>query len=217
VIVTMTDDAGRTHYFTERPDVPSDPREIEVQVRGRKLRFVTDRGVFSYGRVDSGSRLLAEQMDLYDADDMLDWGCAWGLIGIVAKKKWPELDVVMVDINERACDLARANLRRNHVEAEVIAGDASEVLPGRRFDAVVCNPPISAGRAVVLGVMDQAARLLREDGAFWMVVATKKGAKTLRRELEARFEDVERTALRGGFRVYRASDPVSREDGEDDR
>ncbi|MFW6437679.1 MAG: class I SAM-dependent methyltransferase [Armatimonadota bacterium] len=208
----MADDADRTHYFTEQPDVPSDPSEIEAQVRGQRLSLVTDRGVFSYGKVDSGSRLLAEQMDLADARDVLDWGCAWGLIGIVAKKKWPDLHVVMVDINERACDLARRNLKRNDVEAEVIAGDAAEVLGDRQFDAVVCNPPISAGRAVVLGVMDQAARLLREAGSFWMVAATKKGAKTLRRKLEERFNDVELTAKRGGFRVYRASDPIGRED-----
>jgi 16S rRNA (guanine1207-N2)-methyltransferase len=208
----MSDEADRTHYFAERPDVPSEPREFEAQVRGHALRFVTDRGVFSHGRVDPGSRLLAEQMDLSDSEEMLDWGCAWGLIGVVAKKTWPELKVVMVDINERACELANENLRRNHVEAEVIAGDAGEVLSGRSFDAVVCNPPISAGRAAVLGVMDQAAELLREGGSFWMVAATSKGAKTLRRELEARFADVERTAMRGGFRVYRASEPIARED-----
>jgi 16S rRNA G1207 methylase RsmC len=63
--------------------------------------------------------------------------------------------------------------------------------------------------------MDQAAELLRECGNFWMVAATKKGAKTLRRKLEERFADVELTAKRGGFRVYRASEPLGREgDGQ---
>jgi len=200
-----SDNADRTHYFVERPEVASEPQIIEVEVRGRWLDFVTDRGVFSYGKVDSGSRLLAEQMDLSGASEVLDWGCAWGLIGVVAARKWPEAHVVMVDVNERACELARENLRRNQAEAEVIAGDAREVLAGRRFDAIVCNPPISAGRAVVLAVMDQAVELLNEGGSFWMVAATNKGAKTLERELKARFADVERTTMRGGFRVYRAS------------
>ncbi len=216
MIVSMTDEADGTHYFVEKPDVPSNPRVVEAEVRGHDLSFVTDRGVFSYGAIDRGSRLLAEQMDLSRCSDMLDWGCAWGLIGVVALKTWPHLDVMMVDINQRACELARENLRRNGVEAEVIAGDATEILSGRRFDAVVCNPPISAGREVVLGVMDHAARSLREGGDFWMVAATKKGAKTLRRKLEERFGDVERTAMRGGFRVYRASEPICREDEADD-
>jgi 16S rRNA (guanine1207-N2)-methyltransferase len=210
--VSMPEGDDRTHYFAEEPDVPSDPKQIEADVRGESLSFVTDRGVFSYGKVDSGSRLLAEQIDLSGAQSMLDWGCGWGLVGVVAKRKWPDVEVVMVDINQRACDLARENLRLNGVEAEVVAGDASEVLLGRTFDAVVCNPPISAGRAVVLSTMDQAARVLREGGSYWMVAATKKGAKTLRRKLEERFADVELTAKRGGFRVYRASEPIDRED-----
>ncbi|HCA46634.1 MAG TPA: 16S rRNA methyltransferase [Armatimonadetes bacterium] len=205
-------DSARTHYFVERPEVPSEPRIIQAEVRGHRLSFVTDRGVFSYGKVDAGSRLLAEQMELDDARSILDWGCAWGLIGVVAARTWPELHVVMVDINERACQLARQNLRRNRVEAEVIAGSATEVLGDRSFDAVVCNPPISAGRAAVIALFEQAAEILNPGGSFWMVAATKKGAKTLQRELEARFAQVEQVAVRGGFRVYRAADPIIRED-----
>ena len=208
----MSDSADRTHYFVEQPEVPSEPRVIEAEVRGHRLSFVTDRGVFSYGKVDAGSRLLAEQTELDGAGEVLDWGCAWGLIGVVAARTWPDLHVVMVDINERACELARQNLQRNRVEAEVIAGDAREVLGDRRFDAVVCNPPISAGRAAVIAVFEHAAELLHPGGSFWMVAATRKGAKTLQRELEARFAEVERIAMRGGFRVYRAADPIIRED-----
>lgn len=204
-------DAEHTHYFAKRPSAPSQPRIIEVEVRGHRLSFVTDRGVFSYGRVDPGSRLLAEKMNLPAEGEMLDWGCAWGLIGIVAARTWPGLKVTMVDINERACELARENLRLNGVAAEVVCGDAVEVLAGRCFDAIVCNPPISAGRKAVLAVMDHAARALRPNGEFWMVVATNKGAKTLRRELEARFAEVERVAMRGGFRVYRAATPINKE------
>ncbi len=209
-------DAGRTHYFVERPEAPSSPREIEVEVRGHRLSFVTDRGVFSHGRVDAGSRLLAEQMRLPDEGDLLDWGCAWGLLGVVAARTWPGLRIALVDVNERACDLARENARRNGVEAEVLCGDAHEVLGDRGFDAIVCNPPISAGRAAVLAVMDHAARALRPGGSFWMVAATKKGAKTLCRELEARFACVERVALHGGYRVYRAAEPIDREVEERD-
>ena len=205
------------HYFAEEPDVPSEPRTISAELRGHKLSFVTDRGVFSYGRVDSGSRLLAEKMYLPEEGSVLDWGCAWGLLGIVAAKTRPALEVVMVEVNRRACELAEKNLRANGVEAELLCGDARELLQGRNFDAIVCNPPISAGRAAVLEVMDQAAGSLRPGGSFWMVAATKKGAKTLCRELQSRFAHVEETAKRGGFRVYRASDPISEKDESDDR
>ncbi|MGD9496599.1 MAG: class I SAM-dependent methyltransferase, partial [Armatimonadota bacterium] len=187
-------DAERDHYFRERPKVRSRPREIEAEVRGHHLRLVTDRGVFSYGRVDPGSRLLAEQMKLPPEGEVLDWGCGWGLLGIVAARTWPGLHVVMVEVNERACELARENAACNDVAAEVLCGDAAQVLSGRSFDAIVTNPPISAGRAAVLGILEQAGRMLRPGGSFWMVAATNKGARTLRRELQARFAQVEQVA-----------------------
>ncbi len=213
----MTDSADRSHYFVRRPDAESRPREVEAEVRGHRLRLLTDRGVFSYAKVDPGSRLLAEQMELPAEGDLLDWGCGWGLLGIVAARTRPALHITMVDVNERACELARYNLRANGVHADVLCGDAAELLVGRSFDAVVCNPPISAGRPAVLAVMDQAARALRPAGSFWMVAATKKGAKTLRRELEARFDRVERVAMRGGFRVYRTREPIDTEVEEYDQ
>ncbi|MEA3403975.1 MAG: methyltransferase [Armatimonadota bacterium] len=204
--------AEPTHYFVQRPQVPSRPREIAAEVRGQRLSLVTDRGVFSYGKVDSGSRLLAEKMQLPETGELLDWGCAWGLIGIVAARIRPRLQVTMVDVNHRACELARENARRNRVEVEVLCGPAEEVLAGRRFDVIVVNPPISAGRAAVLAMMDWCAEALREGGSFWMVAATKKGAKTLRRELEARYASVQRAAMRGGFRVYCCKKPLAREE-----
>lgn len=212
----MTDRPEHSHYFAEEPDAPSEPVTVNAEVRGLRLSFITDRGVFSYAKVDPGSRLLAEKMRLPDEGSMLDWGCAWGLLGVVAAKLHPQLEVVMVDLNRRACELARENLRRNEAEAEVICGDAPEALAGRRFDAIVSNPPISAGRKAVVAVMDHAAAGLRPGGQFWMVAATKKGARTLQRELEARFADVERAAMRGGFRVFRAAEPIERRDEDDD-
>ncbi|MGC9319059.1 MAG: class I SAM-dependent methyltransferase [Armatimonadota bacterium] len=204
--------AEPTHYFVQRPQVPSRPWVIEAEVRGQHLTLVTDRGVFSYGKVDYGSRLLAEQMQLPEIGELLDWGCGWGLIGIVAARMRPDLRVTMVDVNQRACELARANARRNGVEVEVLCGPAEKVLDGRSFDAIVVNPPISAGRAAVLSMMDWCAGALREAGSFWMVAATRKGAKTLRRELEARYAVVERPAMRGGFRVYCCKKPLAREE-----
>ena len=183
---------------------------ITAEVRGLSLVFVTDRGVFSYRKMDAGSRLLAETMDLPEEGDVLDWGCGWGLLGIVAALTWPQARVTMVDINERASVLATANAERNAAShVEVICGDAKEVLADRRFDAVVCNPPISAGRRVVLVMMQNVADVLRPHGAFWMVAHTRKGAKRLQRDLADCFDEVEQVNMRSGYRVVRATGPLA--------
>lgn len=196
------------HYFTRRPQARSRPVEVRAEVRGLSLVLTTDRGVFSYGQVDAGSRLLAETMEVPADGDVLDWGCGWGLLGIVAALTWPQARVTMVDVNERACALAEANAGRNDAaNMQVLCGDAAQVLGDRRLDAAVCNPPISAGRGVVLGMMQSVAGHLRPPGALWLVAHTRKGARTLQRELGKLFAQVDCIRIAGGYRVFRASGP----------
>lgn len=200
---------GPQHYFTRRPQARSRPVEMRTEVHGLSLMLMTDRGVFSYGKVDAGSRLLAETMELPEDGELLDWGCGWGLLGIVAALTWPLARVTMVEVNERACDLARANAARNEAaRVAVLCGDAAQVLGDRQFDAIVCNPPISAGRAAVLAMMANVAEHLRPQGCFWMVAHTKKGAKTLQRELASHFAEVEQVRMRSGYRVFKTARPL---------
>ncbi len=202
-------DNSAEHYFTAQPDIPSEPWQIQAQVRWQKLAFTTDKGVFSREKVDRGSRMLIETAQASDRDEILDLGCGWGVVGIVAARIWPNAKVTMVDINQRACDLARANADANDVgQVEVVCGDAVEVLADRSFDAILCNPPVSAGRAVVVRLMDYAAGHLKPGGAFWMVAATRKGAKSLAKRLEERFVRVVEAKLGSGFRVYKVIEPT---------
>ena len=79
----MADDADRTHYFATRPG-PRRTREWGGRSAYR-LSFITDGRVL-LGRVDPGSRLLAEQMDLSGAEDMSTGAAGGAFIGVVAAK-----------------------------------------------------------------------------------------------------------------------------------
>ena len=195
---------NKQHYFSPQPQVASEPVQFEATVRGLTFSLVSDRGVFSHGAVDHGSRLLAETMQLPQQGQILDLGCGWGILGMVAAKLSPEAHITLIDVNERATELAADNLRRNHIgNAEVIFGDAPVILGERRFDAIVCNPPIRAGRQQVLRLIEDAAGRLTEGGSLWLVVRTDKGAKALARDISGGFADIEAVAIKGGFRVFR--------------
>jgi 16S rRNA (guanine1207-N2)-methyltransferase len=182
--------------------VPSDPVLVEETVAGLRLRLWTDHGVFSRGHIDTGTRALIGAMVINAQERVLDWGAGYGVIGIAAALLEPECHVTMVEVNRRAVELAQLNIRENGVaNAEVIEGDAPGVLGELRFDRILCNAPVSRGRALVEAIIDDAAERLNPGGEFWAVIHTKKGARRYLQYMEQRFDTAWTETITGGYRV----------------
>lgn len=194
-----------SHYFDERPPVASRPRKIRARLRGREWTFVTDRGVFGRDAVDAGTRLLIETMRIAPTDHVLDVGCGYGPIGLVAATLASAGRAVLVDVNARAVHLASQNAALNSVpNVEILLGDGGTPVAGRTFDVAVTNPPIRAGRATLMRVVREVWDILRPGGRLVFVVRTAQGAKTLAREVAAIFGTVTELAQESGYRVYEA-------------
>jgi 16S rRNA G1207 methylase RsmC len=141
-------------------------------------------------------------MVLPDGGRVLDVGCGYGVVGVVVGRLAPGLEVWMTDVNERAVSLARLNIDRNGVEAEVRQGDLYGPVRGMRFGAVLSNPPISAGlRRVVGALVNGAVDHLEAKGSLQVVVQSNKGGRTLASMMEDAFGEVEVLARGGGYRV----------------
>lgn len=131
-----------SHYYSEEPSTPLKTKTIEVCVRGHCFKFITASGVFSFGRLDRGTELLIESMVLQPGWRVLDLGCGYGPIGIVASRFVDY--VVMTDVNRRAVSIAKKNLKINGVRnAEVRwGGSLYEPVAGEKFDSIITNPPL---------------------------------------------------------------------------
>src|SRR5256712_12255050 len=170
------------HYCSPRPQVGSRPKQIRVRLRGREWTFLSDRGVFARSGVDGGTRLLVETMRIASADHVLDIGCGYGPVGLVAAWLAPDGQAVLVDVNERAVMLATQNARLNGlVNVEVLQGDGCGPVAGRFFDAAVTNPPIRAGKATLRRLVREIWQQLRPGGRFYFVARTAQGARALAR------------------------------------
>jgi len=193
------------HYFSTRPQAVSRPKEVRAHLRGKTWTFLTDRGVFGHKGVDAGTRLLIDTMVVRPTDEVLDLGCGYGPVGIVAATLAPQGRVVMIDINERAVALALENARRAGVaNVEVLQGDGLGALSGPEFDVIAMNPPIRAGREVLRRLFRDAHDHLRDQGRFYFVARTAQGAKTLAKEVDEIIGNVQEQAKDGGYRVYLA-------------
>lgn len=205
-----TPETPTEHYFTEQPQARSAPHQVKMRVRGLVLTLWTDRGVFSHEKLDRGTKILAQTLELPPNAQVLDWGAGYGILGFVAALTCPTCHVTLVEINERAAALAernRAELKLDNVE--VITGAAPEALGDSQFDVIISNPPFAAGRPAVEALIDDASRRLRPGGEIWLVIPTNKGAKTFQRFLAGKFAETDTRAITGGYRILWARQPAS--------
>ena len=191
-------------YYTREPGSESRPAECQFTYRGRELFFTTDAGVFSRGELDTGTRLLLEALPETMGGEILDLGCGWGPIGIGVKAVWQETRVTMADVNLRALERCRENVKRNRVEAEVLESDGFAALTDRRFDAVITNPPIRAGKQVIYRMFADAKDHLKPDGRLYLVIRKQQGAESCVRYLKTLYGSVEKLDRSGGFWVLEA-------------
>jgi 16S rRNA (guanine1207-N2)-methyltransferase len=190
------------HYYTENPNSAHDERRIALRALGNDLTFVTDAGVFSRDGLDRGTEVLLEALPPLEGR-VLDLGCGWGAVGVALGKRYPALDIVMTDINSRAVELARRNLAENGVTAAVLQGDGFDAVEGR-FDAIVTNPPIRAGKAVIYGLFARARDYLEPDGALYVVIRKQQGAPSALKYLKEIYSRAETVDRASGFHVLRA-------------
>ncbi|NOV00516.1 class I SAM-dependent methyltransferase [Paenibacillus planticolens] len=194
------------HYYTQRPTVKRDVNEAQEELRGKKYTFLTDAGVFSKKGVDYGSKHLIETMQLKEDAKVLDVGCGYGPIGLTAASMCPKGHVTMVDINERAVELSAENARRNGIaNVSILQSDLLEQVKEQRFDVVLTNPPIRAGKEVVHRIFTDAYDCLVEGGSIWVVIQKKQGAPSAMKKLESLYREVVEVSKDKGYKILKAT------------
>ena len=174
-----------SQYFENDDNVRSDIRTVTCWCGAKQLDFLTDHGVFSYNQIDDASMKLVRSLPSLTGK-VLDLGCGFGFIGIYVKTKYPGIEIILSDVNERAVELARKNCEKNGAAAEVLLSDGFGNLEGE-FDTIILNPPIHAGKPVCLGLIRDSVSHLSEDGTLYLVIRKKHGALSYVSELEKDF------------------------------
>ncbi|MGG1615947.1 class I SAM-dependent methyltransferase [Paenibacillus sp. NRS-1782] len=193
------------HYYSKRPETAHERRSLETVLRGRTYHFASDSGVFSKQGIDYGSRVLIEAIQLPAQASVLDVGCGYGPIGLTAATLVPNGHVTMVDINERAVQLAIENAERNGITNVTIKqSDLFEQVKADRFDVILTNPPIRAGKETVHTIFELAYEHLNEGGALWVVIQKKQGAPSASAKMESLFGRVEEVTKDKGYRILKA-------------
>ena len=190
------------HYYTDNKDLVSDRKQFTSYFDNEVFRFTTDKGVFSKENVDYGSYILIKS--IYQRDlgkTVLDLGSGYGPIGIILKRFQPQIAVEMVDVNSRAVELCKLNALDNHMDIKVhLCEDILKL--DHKFDTVVFNPPIRAGKKVIYELYEKAKMMLNEPGHLYIVIRKAQGAASSKSKLETLFNRVEMIERDSGYLVF---------------
>ncbi len=193
----------KEHYYIEKPECEYREHRIKASIKGFDLTLRSASGVFSATEIDKGSRLLAESADLPKKGRILDFGCGYGVVGIVAALASPNSEVVLSDVNERAVELASHNIVLNKAfNAEAVHSDLFSKIEGK-FDAILLNPPQTAGKVVCVEMIKQSLEHLKKGGSLQIVVRRNKGGRYLFALMDELFSKTKAVAKKSGYWVYK--------------
>ena len=192
-----------SQYFHDSPEVASDPVDIDVSLPDLAFRLRTDRGVFSRGALDTGTRLLLAEAPTPPATGtFLDLGCGAGPIAVALALRSPGAVVWAVDVNERARELTALNAVRAGADNVVVA-EPHDVQSETRFDLIWSNPPIRIGKEALHELLVRWLSRLAPSGSALLVVQKHLGSDSLATWLEQQSWSVERLISRAGYRLLR--------------
>ncbi|MDD9138097.1 class I SAM-dependent methyltransferase [Fructobacillus sp. CRL 2054] len=205
----MAEKVSGQQYFTADPTAEHDYQNFDFELLGHNLHFKTDAGVFSKKTIDFGTRVMldAAAEENFVPGKVLDLGCGYGPVGNAVAKAW-DREVDMVDVNDRALDLAKVNCQKNGVDnlTHVFQSSIYDNVQDQ-YAAILVNPPIRAGKPVVTAMLQGAAKHLVPGGAIVAVLQKKQGAPSAQKNLEAVFEDVSIIGKKKGYFVLMAKNP----------
>jgi 16S rRNA (guanine1207-N2)-methyltransferase len=174
--------------------------------------------IFASNKLDEGTRLLLDALEVHDTDEALDIGCGAGLIGLHIARLVSRGSVTMTDVSLAAVDATRQAIMdsglTNIPNIRVLPGDGAQPVLAQRFDLVVTNPPFHQGgiQTTTIGerFIREAAHVLRVQGRFYLVAN-----RFLKYEpvLHACFQHVEEVGGDTRYKVLQATQPLGSKTG----
>ena len=96
---------GMSQYFDNDKSIKSERRLISFNFNDKEFSLYSDNGVFSKDRFNYGTRVLLNSIDINKLrGNVLDLGCGIGVVSIILGTCNKNINIDMVDVNERAIE-----------------------------------------------------------------------------------------------------------------
>ena len=201
----MSEPSGATEdqYFAADPGVTSSPQTLVLSLPDARFELLSDRGVFSHDRIDTGTRLLLLDAPPPPQGDvqLVDLGCGYGPIALTLARRSPDATVWAVDVNERALALCAGNARQAGFGDRIRTCTPDQVPTDLRVDGIWSNPPIRIGKPALHTLLADWLGRMAPDAHAVLVVQKHLGADSLARWLDEQGFHTTRLVSRSSYRL----------------
>lgn len=143
---------------------------ISAEIQNINLQFETDASNFSPTAIDQGTLAMLSVINFNQSDKVLDLGCGYGVVGILASKLIGQRNIVMSDVSESAVKYAKINAKLNKVsDIEIRLSNGYENIPENDFTLILSNPPYHTDFSVPKHFIEVGFRKLVLGGKLIMV------------------------------------------------
>ncbi|MBU3189062.1 methyltransferase [Clostridium bowmanii] len=147
---------------------------LDVNIKEIDMKFNTSNEVFSPQNVDKGTLAMLSTVEFKADDKVLDLGCGYGIVGILAAKIVGATNVVMTDIDVAAVKLASENITLNDVEGvKLYQSDGFKNMDDKEFNLILSNPPYHVDFSVPKEFIEKGFNRLEVGGKMFMVTKRK--------------------------------------------
>jgi 16S rRNA G1207 methylase RsmC len=191
------------HYFSQEPKSDYQPKQIELDVAGEVFKVNTASGTFSPLRLDVGTSVLIDNLELAPKDgNILDLGCGWGPIALNLAKHSPSAMVWALDVNGRSLELTAENAKI--VGLENIKTATPDSVPKEiMFSGIWSNPPIRVGKKQLHELLLTWLPRLEKNASAYLVVQKNLGSDSLQKWLTETLVDGYEVSRLTSVKTYR--------------
>jgi 16S rRNA (guanine1207-N2)-methyltransferase len=189
-------------YFENDTNIKDKDIDVKFHIYDKTFNFKSNNGVFSKARLDRGSEIFIKSLIGQNLGNyILDLGCGIGVVGI-SLAHFNKADYMFVDINERAVELTKQNIKTYNLSTRchALISNIFEKVDDS-FDSILLNPPIRAGKKVIYQMYQDSYEHLNSGGSLFIVIRIKQGALSSFKFLQTIYKEVKVIDRDKGYQI----------------